>query len=312
MRAQTRSSSDALRLDAPQPLAPTEEGTNLEMMVKRAALVVSLALALLLTACGSPSTPSARGPTSITIGVSPPFAPVTWWAPVVPATACYSISGGLFGPDTYRVLLWTGKNDTIDYARSIASRISVRNHDTEYVIHLKPEWHWSNGKPITSADVVYDAKLILAASEPSSPLPYCSAGLGGVPADWKSVAADGAHTVIVTTTHPVNPTWFIYTGLAQLIPIPKQVWDRYSNMTKELAWIKQVGSEPGNPVYRVIDGPYRLVQWTNNVDWIFEANPRFSGTHKPTIQRIVYDFEASPASMFLGLRKGTLQIGQMM
>lgn len=263
----------------------------------------------LVAGCGT-SAAQATAPSVLTIAL-PVQLSLDWWPPIVPGLDCYTLTGGYLGPDMYRPLLWMSKTDTIQYSRSIASGIAVSGHDTVFTITLNPKWHWSNGQPITSADVVYDAQLILAASGPKSPLAYCFAGSGGVPQDWKSVTADGPDKVVVTTTASVNPVWFEHNGLSQLVPMPKATWDKYANPLRELAWINAIGNSPGNAVYKVVDGPYTITKAVQDQYWEFSINPRFSGSHKPTIPHVLYDYEASAASTFADLKKGNVQIAHI-
>lgn len=266
---------------------------------------------LLLAGCGATTTTAATTtPKSLTIAL-PVQLPLQWWAPIVPGVDCYTLTGGYLGPDMYRPLLWMSKTDTIQYSRSIASAVTPSQNDTVFTITLNPKWHWSNGQPITSADVVYDANLILAASGPKSPLGYCFAGTGGVPEDWKSVQADGANKVVITTTSSVNPVWFEHNGLSQLVPMPKSVWDKYSNPIQELKWINSIGDQPSNPVYKVVDGPYTIAKSVQDQYWDFKINPHFSGSHKPTIPEVVYDYEASDASTFADLEKGNVELAHI-
>lgn len=264
-----------------------------------------------LAACGA-SPPKASGGVPSTLRIAlPTQLNLAWWPPIVSSADCYTLTGGYLGPDTYEPLLWISPQDTIDYGRSIASSIDATNNDTRFTIHIKPSWHWSNGAPITAADVVYDAQLILAASGPHSPLPYCFAGSGGVPADWKSVAAAGPETVVVTTTKSVNPVWFEHNGLSQLVPIPKATWDKYANLDHELSWINSVAAKPQNAVYKIVDGPYRLTKAVTNDYWEFSINPRFSGPKKPTIPHIMYLYQTSAANTFAQLKRGAVDLAHV-
>ncbi len=272
-----------------------------------AAMGVSL---LALAGCGS-STPSATTtshPSVLNIALSPTAAP-NWWAPVVPATSCGTLSGGVGGSMwQYMPLLWISSSDGIDYGQSIAQSITHNASGTQYTIQLKNDWKWSNGTPVTAADVVYDYQLEAAASASTSPFPYCFAGEGGMPTLWKSVTATGPYTVVIDTTKPINANWFELNGIAQLIPVPKPLWDKYSNMTKELNWINSIANSPSNPIYQVTDAAYILYKAVNDQYWEFKANPNYSGTPKPQIKTVVFDYETSDASIFAAMKKGTIQM----
>ena len=270
------------------------------------------AAALLLgaSACGGAPTAVAHAPTVLTIALNPQT-PLNWWPPLVPSANCGTVSGGgISGPDMYLSLLWISRTDTIEYGRSIASGITVTNHDQTYTIHMNPKWHWSNGTPVTAANVAYDWKLIKASSASNSVLPYCFGGEGGVPADWQSVTVEGPHTLVVTTTAPVNPVWFEHNGLSQLVPVPP-VWNRYPNMTQELHWIARVSNQPSNPVYRVYDGPYGISQSVHDSYWTFTANPHYDGPHPAQFRKVTYLYEGSSASTFAALHRGSVDIAPM-
>lgn len=286
------------------------------MVRKRPRLWAGAVLAsvgMVAAACGAPSGGAAAGAAStVTIALTPGSS-LDWWPPLVPSTNCSDLvgGGGVNGPNMYLPMLWIGRQDNINYSRSIASGITVSHGDTQFTIHLNPKWHWSNGQPVTAADVVYDWQLIHAATQTNSPLPYCFLGEGGVPTDWSSVTAPNSHTVVVTTTKAVNPVWFEHNGLSQFVPLPKQQWDRYSNMTQELNWIKKVGVTPSNPVYQVVDGPYQIQKAVANSYWTFKANPHYDGAHQPSIKTVVYRYETSSSAEFAQLRTGTVNVGYL-
>ncbi len=284
---------------------------RLAMPGRRAAWGAAAAALLLgASACGGAPAAVGHTPTVLTIALNPQ-SPLNWWPPLVPSSNCGTISGGgISGPDMYLSLLWISRTDTIEYSRSIASGITVTNHDQTYTIHMNPKWHWSNGSPVTAANVAYDWKLIKASSAPNSVLPYCFGGEGGVPADWKSVTVQGPHTLVVTTTAPVNPVWFEHNGLSQLVPVPP-VWNRYANMTQELHWIARVSNQPSNPVYRVYDGPYGISQSVHDSYWTFAANPHYDGAHPPQFKKVTYLYEGSSASTFAALHRGAVDIAPM-
>lgn len=280
--------------------------------IRRSVLARITGTLLLTTGLLTPaaSAPAGAAQSALTIALAPQYT-VNWWPPIVPGTSCETLTGGMGGGmNLYMPLLWVTRHDTVNFGRSVASSIRVTNHDTVFTITLNRKWHWSNGHPVTAADVLYDWTLLRAASQPSSPLPYCYAGTGGLPADWSSVREVNPWTVVVRTTKPVNPVWFEHNGLAQLVPIPKSVWDQHTNTTKELAWIESVSDQPMNPVYQVVDGAYRIQAVVPKQFDKFVANPAYDG-HKAAIQEVVYLYEGSAAAEFAGLRTGQVDIGYL-
>ncbi len=274
---------------------------------KRWALGVVGAAALVLAGCGTstPSSTAAIGPglsnkvIKMVGGVQ--LEPNDYF-PIVSATACsvenYSITSEMYAP-----LLYMNTKDQIDYSKSVASGISVSHNDTVYTISLHHNWHWSNGTPVTAADVAYSWDIIAASAQPNAPWEYCGVGSGGIPQDWKSVVATGPYTLVVTLTKPLNPVWFEYNGLSNLVPIPKATWDKHANMNKELAWINSISNSPSNPAFSVVDGPYAFGTYVNNEYWTLVANPTYT-LQKPTIKELLFEYETANSNLFAGLRKG--------
>ncbi len=267
----------------------------------------------LLSGCGAESavhTQSASASTAVIalpVQVSP-----NWWFPVI-SSADYGDSNFQMNIMMYEPLIHISRTDNINYHRSLAQSVTYNAQGTRYVITLNKKWHWSNGQPVTAQDVVFTWNILKATSTGASNLPwgYGGAGSGGIPARWSQVVADGDHTVIVTLNKPSNPNWFIHNGLAQIVPVPASVWNKYpQNMTQELKFILSVANSPGSKEYSVVDGPYRFDQMKPNDYWSFVPNGQYDGRHS-TLQKVIFQYQSSDATEFLGLRKGTINVGYL-
>ncbi len=291
--------------------APKNRSRRLKSVVS--SLGALLLSASVLAGCGSaaPHTQAASHEV-LNVALNPSYNP-NWFAPIASDSSCITITGGVGrAASVYLPLLEisnTGTSINLKSPLSLATSIAVSRNDTVYTIHMK-RWQWSDGRPVTAADVVYDWNLIDAASQSNPGFGYCFAGEGGVPNGWKSVQAVGNRTVVVTTTKPVNPLSFEINGLSQLIPVPKFAWDKYHNVNKELSWINNVANKPTNPVYQVVDGAYHITKVAQNQYFEYQANPKFPGG-KPKIQTIIYRYETSDASEFEDLLKGNVQVGYL-
>ena len=176
----------------------------------------------------------------------------------------------------YQPLVWVNRYGNVDYRRSLAAKIDVSPDTTRYTITLRP-WHWSDGAPVTAADLVYDWRMIARLG-----LDYPDYGSGGIPGQIKSVTAlDPLHAQIVLTG-PVNPLWFIDNGLSQFTPLPAHAWAGFS-----LDKLYQMQSQPG--FFTIIDGPMRINRLDVGMDAIFTPNPRYDGP-KLHLQRLVLNF----------------------
>ncbi|MDA8193249.1 MAG: peptide ABC transporter substrate-binding protein [Thermaerobacter sp.] len=281
--------------------------------MRRSIKILSVAAALGaagLAGCGTSQPASVPvAPTSATIALLPQVSP-NWWFPVLSSSA-YSDTNLQMNALMYVPLIHISRTDGINFSRSLAQSISVNSTGTVYTIHLNRKFKWSNGTPVTSADVVFTYNILKATSTGASNLPwgYGGAGTGGLPARWQSVVAQGPDTVVVTLNTPSNPVWFEHNGLGQIEPVPAAVWNKYpNNMIEELKFIQSVANNPSASVYQVVDGPYHFSKMAPNQYWMFSANNQYDG-HKSTLQKIVFQYETSSSAEFAGLKTGTIQLG---
>jgi peptide/nickel transport system substrate-binding protein len=295
--------------------AQPTDGRRRRSLVSRALLATAslLALAVPSVLMTATTTVDAAGhPAALSLAMTLGTAThATWWAPISSSSNCLTVTGGVGdGLNYYMPLIWIGNGGTVDLKNSVASGIKVSNGDRTFTVTIGKQWIWSNGQPVTAQDVVFDAKLLEAASASTSPLPYCFAGTGGMPTDWQSVTALNASTVQITLKTPANPMWFELDGLAQLVPLPS-VWNKYpTNTTQELKWIVQVATQPTNPVYQVVDGPYSIQKIVDQQYYYFKWNPKYPGL-KSSIHTLIYDYEPSDASEFAAYKTDQIQLGTL-
>ncbi len=281
------------------------------------ALPLLAAGAMTLAGCGTAGGAAAhsraagaihRGGT-VVIAIPPALSPDGFF-PVM-STATYSNIDNQIQALMYKPLLFITGSDAINYRRSIARKVTWNKAGTVYTITLGNKYRWSNGKPITSQDIVFDWSIMKAASQSNSPWLFGGAGFGGIPTRWKSVVARNAHTIVVTLNQPSNQQWFVRNGLGQIVPFPKAQWDKYpANMKKELTWINSVVNSPGAAPYKVVDGPYKFSSMQPNQFWAFVPNKHYGG-HKSYVSKVMFQYETSDSGEFTGLKTGTINFGYL-
>jgi peptide/nickel transport system substrate-binding protein len=176
-------------------------------------------------------------------------------------------------------LVWIAPDHSIDYSRSLMSAFASPDNGTTYNITLRP-WHWSDGVPVTAADVLYTFDLGKALGTT-----WTAFGTGGMPGIIKSFTiTDPTHFTIVLT-HRVNPTWFILNGLQTLQAVPAHIWGQYN-----VDGIWQHQSSPA--FFRVVDGPLYVEKLFVGQDAVFLPNPNYEGP-KLHFTRLVLKFFAS-------------------
>jgi peptide/nickel transport system substrate-binding protein len=197
----------------------------------------------------------------------------------------------------YMGLIWVDRHAQIDWSRSLASAVTTPDNGTSFIVTLRP-WHWSDGVPVTSADVLYCYSLIKQLGPA-----YQGYGAGGMPALIKSVTAIDATHFEVILNHPVNPIWFIYNGLSQLQPLPAHDWSRY---TLDQLW--QLQSTPS--FYKVIDGPMKLQSFTVGLRASYVPNPAFEGP-KMHFNRFIFTFVESDGAAVQQIKSHEIDVATL-
>jgi peptide/nickel transport system substrate-binding protein len=197
----------------------------------------------------------------------------------------------------FEQLLWINRYHVIDWSRSIASAVATPDNGKTYHVTLR-HWLWSDGVPVTSADVLYTFNLIKAYGSD-----FPGYGSGGIPDLVQSVtAADATHFTVVLK-QPVNPQWFILGGLDQLQPMPEHVWSKY---TPDEIWQEQ--SSPA--FFQVVDGPLKLDRMVVGVDAVYSPNPLYGGA-KMNFSHLILRFEDSEGQELQAVEAGDLDMSNI-
>ncbi len=172
---------------------------------------------------------------------------------------------------------------------------------------------------------------------------------GGFPENVVSYRQTGTYTVEFRLNAAYNPTWFLYNELSQVYPIPTASWDRLSSTSSIGAYdasaearVPLAGTNPAqfvpqnpgtgssgalgvaqflnsqsqatntyesNPLWRVVDGPFKLSQFTTSGFVKLVPNPDYSGSPKPSIAAFEELPYTSAAAEFDAVHSGSVTIG---
>jgi peptide/nickel transport system substrate-binding protein len=221
----------------------------------------------------------------------------------------------------WRPLYWFGQGSSpsLNPERSLAEQPEFSAGNSVVTIHHK-HYLWSDGKPLTSRDVLFWINLLRAnVANWAYSLP------GGFPSNIKSAVAQGPSTVKLTLIHQFSPQWFTDTQLTQIIPLPQHAWDKtsasgnvgnYDESTSGAkavykfldAQAKNISTYTSNPLWRVVDGPWKLAAFRSDGYAEFVPNPKYSGT-KPRLRSFIMQPFTSEAAEFNVLRSGGLSYG---
>jgi peptide/nickel transport system substrate-binding protein len=282
--------------------------------------------------------PAAPGPEqagTITWAEQPNAVP-DWILPIVAAGYNSVFNLFTFSWEMWRPTYWTvyGVTPELDQAMSLADPPVYSDGDRTVTIKFKSNYKWSDGTPVTADDLLFDIDLTRAAVA-ASPSNWAGYVPGGFPDDLASTSEPDASTLVLHLTGPVNPAFFTEDILGQgpTNPLPVQDWARTS--AKGPLIPKSQWNDPGsgaalriynflvaqnvsvdtyatNPLWRVIDGPYRLSAF-NAITGGFTMVPnlRYGGPHAAKMSVFQAVPFTSDAPEFYAVQAGAIDVASI-
>jgi peptide/nickel transport system substrate-binding protein len=287
-------------------------------------ILVSLALAVGLTACGpaaTPAPPSGPEATEAPGGVpatgetaeAPTEAPAATDAPIsventlvidsnisdlitLDPAVVYEYSGILVTHNVYQTLVTFEGSDLQTIQPSLAESWETNDAGDhwELIFHLQPGNTFASGNPITADDVVYSFNRVLAIN--GSPA-FLFTDVAGLTAD--SVTAVDPETVQINLPKTASPAAF----LAVLTNTVASVVD--SKLVQE-----NEGSDNGSTWlldHSAGSGAYVIDHWTQEVEVLLTANPNFNGD-PPALTSVLLRHVPESANQLTELQRGDADI----
>ena len=264
---------------------------------------------------------------TITMAEPPNSAP-TWILPIVTGAANSVYTVSMFDYQMLRPLYWffNGVEPKETPAMSLANEPTWTNGDKTVTFTLKSNYKWSNGKPITSKDVLfwwYEMKAAIKASPAN--WAYYTPTLG-IPDQVASISAPNSTTVQMNLTKSVNPTWFWQDQLGAIQPMPSQAWAKSSasgptldftkpsNATAIYSFLaaqsKSVSSYATNPLWQIVDGPYKLTSFNSTSGaYTMAPNTTYGGPHATKESTISAVSFTSDDAEFNAVKAGKIDVG---
>jgi peptide/nickel transport system substrate-binding protein len=279
--------------------------------------IASLIGTVLLGACTSSPQPAGSGARvtggTATIALTPTDGLFNYIFPLL------NFNNDTFANVTYsqylmwRPLYWFGSPGRVGLndAESLAdpASVAVSGGKTIATITLKP-YRWSDGQPVTSRDVEFWINLLEADKDI-----FWGYKPGEFPDNLTSLKILSPSRFSLTFDHPYSADW-LYNQLALIIPLPRDAWDRESasgpvgnyDTTPAgalavdnflLAQNKDLSGYATNPLWQVVDGPWRLISYAPATgDASYVRNPRYSGPATGSLHEITIDSYTSDAAEF--------------
>jgi peptide/nickel transport system substrate-binding protein len=287
-----------------------------------AAAAVAAVAALVMSAVAGGSTARTNADTA-TLALPPGTTP-DFIFPIVDG-AHYSVANiEQFQRLMWRPLYLYGKagKPVLNAPASLAKLPVYSKGNTQVTITLKP-YKWSDGQPVTSRDFTFLLNLLKANKKNwAAYLP------GDIPDNVKAVKVANARTFTLVLDRAYSPIWFTGNQLSQLMPIPQHAWDKKSSGGAIGNWdqtaagaravynyligeSKKSSSYSSNPLWQVVDGPWKLSQYRTDGYAKFVPNPNYSGAVKPKLGAFVEQpFTTAQAELNV-LRSGGIDYGYL-
>ncbi len=311
--------------------------------VRAAVLVAVLASGAVAAGCSSGSGGTAAATTGQTNATyaEQPQSPPNYIFPFMSLTYFSTWNTEQFQYLMYRPLYWFGQGTTPDLnpSLSLASAPVYSNNDQTVTITMDP-YKWSDGETLTTENVMFWMNMLH--SEKDNWAEYAP---GTMPDDISSITVNSPTQLTMNLTAPVNTYWFTYNELSQITPMP-DAWDvtkagaapnsggcaaaAYGTADSACAAVytflsNQAGYNPNNPkaannslstyatnpLWQVVDGPWRLTHFDASGDVTMAANASYSGPVKPTIKTFQELPYTSDSAEFNALVGGKIDVGYL-
>ena len=241
----------------------------------------------------------------------------------------------------YRPLYWFGNGSTpnLNLSISLAQSPTYATDSKSVVINLDP-YKWSNGETVTAENVMFWMNMLHA--EKANWAGYSP---GALPDDVSSIVVNSPSQLTINLTAPVNTYWFTYNELSQITPMPN-AWDitakggapnsggcaagAYGTVDTQCKAVytflsKQSGYDPNNPkaannslstyatnpIWKVVDGPWKLTSFNASGNITFVPNSSYSGPIKPTLTKFIELPFTTDDAEFNALVGGKVDVGYL-
>ncbi len=215
---------------------------------------------------------------------------------------------------------------SVNYPLSPANAPVYSNGGKTVVINMKG-WKWSDGTSVDANSVILFLNLLKA--QPSAYYGYTP---GLLPDNLVSYKATGPDQVTMQLKQGYSSLWFTYNQLAILTPMP-EAWDVSATgakagsggcLTDSAAdgWAKckavstymnaqnkDTATYATNPLWQVVDGPYKLTSYNVQGNYTFVPNTSYSGSPKASIAELKFQTYTSDTAIYTALKTGALSTG---
>ncbi len=244
-----------------------------------AAAVTLTAAAMSLVGGTVPASGASGDPTTFTVGIKQDIDSLNPFTGIVAsAYEMYQMN--------YETLTDYGQKD-FSAQPALAESWDTSEDGLTWTYHLRPGLKWSDGQPLTSADVVYTFNRVINGK-------YEQTNYGNYVAAITSVKATDDTTVVFTVKKPTPVMLHLYVYI-----LPEHLWKDIDQ--KE---VRKFANEPG-PDGVIGSGPYIVTEHQKGQFLRFKANPNYYGG-KPKVDEVVFRVFQNDDSLAQALKRGEI------
>lgn len=252
------------------------------------AVAVIAATALIVSACSAPTEEQPTTPEVESLVIDKSFDLVT-----ADPARMFETTGGIVLHAVYDSLLTFADGDAEEALPSVASEWSVNDDATEYTFTIRDGITFSDGTPLTSADVVFSLDRVKNVQGNGS---FLMSGL--------SVSAPDETTVVITSEEPNTAVPAIVTSPTLGIV--------NSALVKENGGTDAEGAADSDTAEEFLNetsagsGPYTIESFDTTTETVLVANPEYWG-EAPLYDRVVLR-NATAEAQLMDVQSGTAHV----
>jgi oligopeptide transport system substrate-binding protein len=200
-------------------------------------------------------------------------------------------------------LVFTGLvqfDDNLKIQPQLASSYDLASDGLTWTFHLRPNLKFSDGTPLTSADVVYSINRALLPSIKSVVAPLYLAlikdsdklNTGKIPTIiGDSLLTPDPNTVVIIANK--KAAYFLDAlAYSTSYVVEKSLINKYGDIN----WTDHLNEGGG-------DGPFEVQAWNHGTNIVFLPNPNYYGPH-PQLSKLIYPFYKNTATNFQAYQAG--------
>jgi len=256
--------------------------------------IIILLVTLLVLTVGCAPEPQVEG--NFIEGVSAGDAETLNWLLAVDS-ASHSYAGFTLGS------LATYDNQWNVILRHLAKPVEISEDGLTYIMTIRDDLRWSDGRKVTAEDYVYTLKNLMFSDWLN--YPYKSDWQETVKGETVFVEPEVINeTTFAIRRQTVDPE-FVDSAIYSLTPYPKHITIKYEGDVEAFTQAEEFN----NLTYTGNLGPYRFKEWIRNDKYVVERNPDFylgKDTGAPYFEQYINKLLGTPAAIHAALEAGDI------